>query len=730
MQNPRLSRSLVPLLVPLFAIGCGAALPDGIDKPDNSNVSIRMLHMKQSKADANVVPNATTAHLTYYGGPVISNVKIVQVLYGTGSYASFVTSTGAGSMAAFYAGVTNSAYFDWLSEYNTSTQSIGRGTFAGQFSITPSSANNGATITDAQIQAELSAQIAAGHLPANDANTLYMTYFPHGKVIDQGGSTSCSVFCAYHGTFVKGSNDVFYGVMPDMQTGSGCESGCGNGTPYNNLCSVSSHEMIEAVTDAAVGLATTYAAPLAWYDQTNGEIGDICNASQGTVTGGDGVTYTVQNEWSNQSNACIATRTTAGNDFSVSATPASVSIAQGGSGSSTIKTTIVSGSAQTVALSVTGAPAGVTATLSPTSVSAGQSATLSISSTSSAAAGNYTLTVKGTATSGSHTATVALTITSGGTTNDFSISASPSSVSVAAGSSAASTIGTATVSGSAQTISFSASGLPAGVTAAFSPSSATSGSSSTVTFTASSTAAAANATVTITGTAASGSHTTSIALTVTAGSTGGVTTLNNGVAVTGLSGATNAQSFFVLNVPAGQASVVFTLSGGTGDADMYVQFGSKPTLTTYQCRPYVAGNAETCTFSAPAAGAWYVMLNGYAAYTGVSLKGQYSGDSTATLTSGVPVTGISGAVNSQKFWKITVPSGKTLLTVKIAGGSGDADLYVKKGQKPSTSSYDCRPYLVGNNESCSFSSPGGNDYYIMLNGYTAYSSTTLTGTYQ
>lgn len=250
---------------------------------------------------------AAGAHLTYYGGPVISNVKVVKVEYGAGTYQSFVTGTGSASMEGFYTGVTNSAYMDWLSEYNTSTQKIGRGTYAGNRAITPASTRNKSTITDANIQAELNAQITAGHLPAPDGNTLYMVHFPKGKHISQGGSMSCQAggFCAYHGTFKRNGQYVYYGVMPDMSAGSGCDTGCGNGTAFGNQTSVAAHEMIEAITDAAVGLATTFASPLAWYDQTNGEIGDICNGQQGTITGGNGATYTVQKEWSNSSNACI-----------------------------------------------------------------------------------------------------------------------------------------------------------------------------------------------------------------------------------------------------------------------------------------------------------------------------------------------------------------------------------------------------------------------------------------
>ena len=74
------------------------------------------------------------------------------------------------------------------------------------------------------------------------------------------------------------------------------------------MCSVASHELIEAVTDPAVGIATKIASPLAWYDSVNGEISDICNAQQGTVVGANGVTYTVQKNWSNALNSCIISK--------------------------------------------------------------------------------------------------------------------------------------------------------------------------------------------------------------------------------------------------------------------------------------------------------------------------------------------------------------------------------------------------------------------------------------
>ena len=287
----------------------GEAIVDGVHVQWGSQA--HQLPFQDTSSPVATAPKAaaTTAHLSYFGGPVISSVHVVKVEYGaTGTYQSFVTGTGAGTLASFYTGVTNSAYFDWLKEYNTPTQTIGRGTYGGDFKITPASSRNKATISDANIQAELNAQITAGHIPAPTANTLYSVHFPRGKHISQGGSRSCVAggFCAYHGTFVRNGANVYYSVLPDMSAGSGCDTGCGGGTPFGNQTSVASHEMIEAVTDAAVGLATVVGPPLAWYDSANGEIGDICNGQQGTVVGGDGATYTIQKEWSNSRNACVA----------------------------------------------------------------------------------------------------------------------------------------------------------------------------------------------------------------------------------------------------------------------------------------------------------------------------------------------------------------------------------------------------------------------------------------
>ncbi len=292
--------------------------------------------------------------------------------------------------------------------------------------------------------------------------------------------------------------------------------------------------------------------------------------------------------------------------------------------------------------------------------------------------------------------------------------------------------------------------------------------------------------------------------------------LTNGVAVTGQAAATGAYLTYTLAVPAGATNLTFTSSGGTGDADMYVKFGAAPTDTVYDCRPYTGGNAETCTFAAPSAGTYYVALKGYAAFSGVSLVGSYTGGGSNTAptanftftTSGLTATFTdtstdaqnnitsrswnfgdgttstvtspsktyaaagtytvtetvtdAGGLSSTKTASVTVsstscgglvlcsgvgvalpakakngvssnytlvvPAGKTSVVFTISGGTGDADMYVRIGAAPTTTTYNCRPYTAGNAETCTFNAPTAGTYYVNVRAYSAYSGVTLKGT--
>ncbi|WP_305080374.1 MULTISPECIES: S8 family peptidase [Microbulbifer] len=206
----------------------------------------------------------------------------------------------------------------------------------------------------------------------------------------------------------------------------------------------------------------------------------------------------------------------------------------------------------------------------------------------------------------------------------------------------------------------------------------------------------------------------------------GTGVLENGVAETGLSGNSGDELFFTLEVPAGASNLQFEISGGSGDADLYVRFGSAPTTSTYDCRPYLNGNNETCSISNAQAGTYHVMLRGYTSFSGVDLVGSFdeSGGGSGGPT-GWTESNLSGATGSWQHFTLQVNAGMTSLDVNMSGGSGDADLYVRFGSQPTTSSYDCRPYRWGNSETCSISNPQAGTWYISLRAYDAYSGVTV-----
>src|SRR5690606_8239397 len=86
-------------------------------------------------------------------------------------------------------------------------------------------------------------------------------------------------------------------------------------------------------------------------------------------------------------------------------------------------------------------------------------------------------------------------------------------------------------------------------------------------------------------------------------------------------------------------------------------------------------------------------------------EGGGGGDDDSVLSNGVPILGLAAGTGQALQFTIEVPAGASNLHIASSGGSGDADLYVRHGQAPTTSSWDCRPYLYGNNEQCDFAPP-------------------------
>jgi len=162
----------------------------------------------------------------------------------------------------------------------------------------------------------------------------------------------------------------------------------------------------------------------------------------------------------------LAGSTTA--DFSLSANPTSVSVAQGSSGTSTITSTVVGGFNTPVNLTASGQPTGVTVAFNPTSITGTGNSTMTMTVGSTVATGTYTITVTGTAGATMHTTTVSLTVT--GTTGTFTIAAAPTSITVTHGHSGQVKITTTASGGFNSSIDLRAMGVPAGVQVTFNPS--------------------------------------------------------------------------------------------------------------------------------------------------------------------------------------------------------------------------------------------------------------------
>ncbi|APR79567.1 hemagglutinin protein [Minicystis rosea] len=316
MKTTRASLHLISLLPATLLLAAACAGPADMETNEEASASeLDVTALGASRAHLLPLPDASRArpktsqdgfdwggqggyNFTHHGGPVISNVKVVTVFWN-----SHVPNQG--KLNSFYQAIVQSPHMDWLKEYNTDKQSIGRGSFLASYVDTGAPAST--SLKDPDIQKELGRLIDTGKVPAPDADTLYMVHFPAGVAIELEGSHSCQQFCAYHGTFTNDGKNVYYGVMPDFS--GGCTACGGTSDKLQNTTIISSHELVEAITDPAIGIANAKndASFLAWYDDQNGEIGDVCQSDAGEVAG-----WMVQAEYSMKAGACVVTASDAG----------------------------------------------------------------------------------------------------------------------------------------------------------------------------------------------------------------------------------------------------------------------------------------------------------------------------------------------------------------------------------------------------------------------------------
>ncbi|MGC9948012.1 MAG: S53 family peptidase [Bryobacteraceae bacterium] len=352
----------------------------------------------------------------------------------------------------------------------------------------------------------------------------------------------------------------------------------------------------------AQNVTSSYAAD--FHDITSGTSG-----SYSAVTGYDLVTG-----WGSPNTGLIGALTgTSTSGFSLSASPTSVSVVQGSSGTSTITSTVTGGFDSAVSLTASGEPTGVTVGFSPTSITGTGTSTMTLTVASTTATGTYPITVTGTAGSTVETTSVSLTVTATASPS-FTISASPTSVSVVQGSSGTSTITTTVSGGFDSAIGLTASGEPTGVTVSFNPTSisAPGSGTSTMTMTVASTTAPGTYTITATGAGGSITHSATVSLTVTTATTGSFTIsvsptsgyLDQGqsgyaVVTTKVSGGFNAAIVLsATGVPAG-VTYNFTPSSiaapGSGTSDFNLTVSRTAPTGTYPITITGAGGGITHT---------------------------------------------------------------------------------------------------------------------------------------
>ena len=181
-----------------------------------------------------------------------------------------------------------------LAQYSQNGYTISNGTFVGTTIDDTPVAN---TLTDAEIRREIQAQVAARNLPAINSDALYFVFTPPGVIVtDRNGADSGINFAGYHDFASEAS--FAYSVIPFASA--------------DELTITASHELAEAVTDPE-----PTGSSLGWYDEQNGEIGDIPVSMYyaGMITesgyvdhlqGPDGSRYAVQKVWSNYDSRPVA----------------------------------------------------------------------------------------------------------------------------------------------------------------------------------------------------------------------------------------------------------------------------------------------------------------------------------------------------------------------------------------------------------------------------------------
>jgi hypothetical protein len=432
--------------------------------------------------------------INYNGGSVmLGTTHVYYIWYGTTWTPSsqqiltdFATNVGGSPYFSI-----NTTYFD-SSNNNVSNSVTFGGSTIGSLTGSPTA------LSDSNIWTLVQNALSSNSLPT-DPNGVYFVLTGPGVTETSGFLTQ---YCGWHTYGTYGGTPIKYSFVgnasgPNLYACAAQTGGSPNNDPAaDGMVSVIGHELEESVTDPQLN---------AWYDSSGAENADKCAWTFGTTynPGNNSSAnmrlgsrdYLVQQNWVNASGGYCALSYVSSPDFSLSVSPSSQSVTQGGTtGNYTVTVNPTSGFSGSVNFSVSGLPTGAIAN-GPSSTTSTSS--FSVGTSSTTPTGTYTFTITGTSGSLTHTATAKLTVNPNGS---FSISIAPTSLTVRRGTSGSYTV-TVTPNGSFNSsVQLSISGLPSRTSAGFSPSSIPAGStSSTLTISPRSNASATTRTITVTG---------------------------------------------------------------------------------------------------------------------------------------------------------------------------------------------------------------------------------------
>ena len=184
--------------------------------------------------------------------------------------------------------------------------------------------------------------------------------------------------------------------------------------------------------------------------------------------------------------------------------------------------------------------------------------------------------------------------------------------------------------------------------------------------------------------------------------------------------------FFKIEIPAGSTRLVISSSGGIGDADLYVKFGSPPTsLASADYHSTEPGSLESVTIPTPQAGTWYVQVFPRASFSGVTLTADFAAQETE-IENGVPKPDLAdNQTGGIQYFSITVPPGTANMAVTTSGGPGNADLFVRRSFLPTPTVFDAASRGRTNTERIDIPSPQGGTFKIALAATAPFSGVTL-----